>query len=154
MKSRIISQQTEIEQVINSVDVCHIGMVDLEGNPYVLPFNFGYDKGILYFHSGPEGRKIDIWKKNPSICIAFSSDYHLRYQHEEVACSWSMKYRSVLIYGKVEEVTNLDEKRKCMNIIMKKYSGRDNFEYSMPAIKNVKVFRVIPEMVKGKAYGY
>lgn len=154
MKSRIISQQAEIEQVINSVDVCHIGMVDLDGNPYVLPFNFGYDKGILYLHSGPEGRKIDIWEKNPSICIAFSSDYLLRYQHEEIACSWSMKYRSVLIYGKVEEVINLDEKRKCMNIIMKKYSGRDNFEYSMPAIKNVKVFRVIPEKFEGKAYGY
>ena len=57
MKSRTITQQAEIEQVINSVDVCHIGMVNLEGNPYVLPFNFGYEEGVLYFHSGPEGKK-------------------------------------------------------------------------------------------------
>ncbi|MEW5846189.1 MAG: pyridoxamine 5'-phosphate oxidase family protein [Bacteroidota bacterium] len=154
MKSRTIAQQSEIEQVINSTEVCHVSMVDLDGKPYVLPFNFGFHDGIVYLHSGPEGKKIEIWKKNPSVCLAFSSDYHLRYQHQDVACSYSMKYRSVLVYGEIQEICDLDEKKQCMNIIMKKYTGRDDFEYSFPALKNVKVFRVKPEKIEGKAYGY
>ncbi len=154
MKARTINQNSEIEQVIASCDVCHVGMVDLNGKPYVLPFNFGYLGGILYIHSGPDGKKIDIWSKNPNVCIAFSSDYLLRCQHQDVACSYSMKYRSVLLYGKIEEIFDLDEKQHIMNIIMKKYTNRNNFEYSPPAIRNVKVFRVKPEMVEGKAYGY
>jgi nitroimidazol reductase NimA-like FMN-containing flavoprotein (pyridoxamine 5'-phosphate oxidase superfamily) len=154
MKSRTIALQSEIEQVIGSTEVCHVSMVDLDGKPYVLPFNFGFHDGSLYLHSGPEGKKIEIWKQNPNVCVAFSSDYLLRYQHKEVACSYSMKYRSVLIYGKVEEICDMDEKKHYMNIIMKKYTGRDNFDYSLPALKNVKVFRVKPEKIEGKAYGY
>jgi len=48
----------------------------------------------------------------------------------------------------------MNEKKHYMNIIMKKYTGRDNFDYSLPALKNVKVFRVKPEKIEGKAYGY
>lgn len=154
MKSRVVTQKAEIEQIINSAEVCHVGMVDLEVKPYVIAFNFGYHDGIVYLHSGPEGKKIEIWKKNPNVCISFSTDYHLRHQHEDVACSYSMKYRSVLVYGRVDEITELEEKKRCLNIIMKKYTQRDNFEYSLPALTNVKVFRIVPERVEGKAYGY
>lgn len=154
MKARTLTQESEIEQVINSTEVCHIGMVGLDGKPYVLPFNFGYHNGTLYIHSGPEGKKVDIWKRNPCVCVAFSSDYFLRYQHKDVACSYSMKYRSVLLFGKVEEVVDFDEKKRIMNIIMKKYTNNDNFNYSLPAIKNVKVFMIKPDRVEGKAYGY
>jgi hypothetical protein len=154
MRPRAITQQQEIEQVINKTDVCHVGMVDLNGMPYVLPFNFGYQDGVLYLHSGPEGKKIDIWKNNPNVCIAFSSDYLLRHQHDNVACSYSMKYKSVLMYGKIENIDDLEEKKRILNIIMKKYTGRDDFDYSLPALKNVRVFRIVPDRIEGKAYGY
>ncbi|HPD95802.1 MAG TPA: pyridoxamine 5'-phosphate oxidase family protein [Tenuifilaceae bacterium] len=154
MKSRSDLTQREIDQILNKCNVCNVAMVDNEGDPYVLPFNFGYNEGSIYIHSGPEGKKIDIWNKNPKVCMSFSTDYELKHQSPNVACSYSMRYRSVLVYGSVDEIKNLDEKKKVLNIIMQKYTGRNDFEYNEPALKNVKVFVVVPYKIEARAYGY
>lgn len=154
MKPRTDLPQDEVYQIINSCEVCVVGMIDLEGNPYVLPFNFGYKEGKLYIHSGPEGKKIEIWKSNPNVCVSFSSDYKMNIRHENVACSYSMKYKSVLIFGRVEPITDLDEKVRTLNIIMEKYSGRSDFDYSKPALENVSVFEIRINKTESRAYLY
>lgn len=154
MKSRSDITQREIEQIINGAIVCHVSMVDTDGKPYVLPFNFGYKDGKLYIHCAPEGKKIDIWKNNPSVCVAFSTNYEMRIQNEKVACSYSMKYRSVLIHGKVVAINDFDDKINVLNIVMQKYSGKSDFAYSKPAVENVKVFEIKIDRVEGRVYGY
>lgn len=154
MKPRFNLHQDEIDQIISRSETCTVAMVDLEGNPYVLPFNFGYKSGKLFIHSGPEGKKIDIWKKNPRVCISFSTDYKINARHEDVACSYSMKYRSVLVHGKVLPITDLDEKARILNIIMEKYSGRADFTYGKPALANVAVFEIEISRVESRAYLY
>lgn len=154
MKPRTNLPKSEIDEIINSCQACMVAMVDLEGKPYVLPFNYGYEEGRLYIHSGPEGKKIDIWKQNPSVCVSFSSDYKMNIRHETVACSYSMKYRSVLLHGKVKSVSELDEKARILNVIMKKYSGRNDFSYGQPALKNVAVFEIEIEKTESRAYLY
>jgi nitroimidazol reductase NimA-like FMN-containing flavoprotein (pyridoxamine 5'-phosphate oxidase superfamily) len=131
-----------------------VAMVDLDGKPYVLPFNFGYKDSRLYIHSGPDGKKIDIWKKNPEVCISFSSDYKMNIRHEDVACSYSMKYKSVLVHGSVKSISELDEKTRILNVIMGKYSERDDFTYSQPALKNVAVFEIEIREIESRAYLY
>ncbi len=154
MKSRTDLSTQEIESIINDTEACHVAMVDAEGMPYVLPFNFGFREGRLYIHSGPEGKKIDVWRRNPNVCVAFSSDYKMRIQNEAVACSYSMRYRSVLIHGKVSQIDNLEEKKRVLDIIMAKYSGKDDFTYSLPALTNVNVFEIAIGKIEGRAYGY
>ncbi len=153
MKPRSINNQTEIEAIIRKCEVCHIAMVDHEGMPYLVPMNFGYRDGTVYLHSSCEGRKMEILRNNPQVCIGFSTDYVLRHQHPEVACSYSMKYRSLLMAGTVEWITGPEEKTAAMNIIMQQYTGRD-FQYNMPAIREVCVFRLVPREISGRAYGY
>lgn len=154
MKPRVNLPQEEIDQIINSCEACVVGMIDLEGNPYVLPFNFGYQDGKLYIHSGPDGKKIDIWKQNKRVCVSFSSDYKMNIRHDDVACSYSMKYKSVLIHGTVVQIHDLDDKSRILNIVMEKYSGRSNFEYSKPALENVSVFEIDIIEVESRAYLY
>ena len=48
-----------IEEVIARAPVCRLALSD-NGEPYVVPMNFGYSDGVLYFHGAPNGRKIDI----------------------------------------------------------------------------------------------
>ena len=60
---REITDKKDIDDIIRRCRVCHLAMCD-EGQPYVVPLNFGYDGGFLYFHAAPEGRKIDIIKRN------------------------------------------------------------------------------------------
>jgi uncharacterized protein len=154
MKPRTNLPKEEVNQIVNACEACMVAMVDLEGNPYVLPFNFGYSDDRLFIHSGPEGKKIDIWKKNPKVCVSFSSDYKMNVRHENVACSYSMKYKSVLMHGSVLPITDLEEKARVLNIIMQKYSGRADFTYSNPALVNVAVFEIKVDRVESRAYLY
>lgn len=142
-----------INTIINKCDVCYVGMVTPEGNPYVLPFNFGYDEEFIYLHSAPEGKKIETLKNNSKVCIAFSTDYTLRYTSENVACSYGMKFKSVIAYGNIVFIDDYDEKIKIFNIIMKKYTGRE-FTYNAPAINNVTVMKVKIDELSCRESGY
>jgi len=143
----------EINEIIDKCDACYLGMVDEQGLPYVLPFNFGYEDGIIYLHSAQTGRKIDIIRKNPNVCVAFSTDHKLFFRHEPVACSYGMDYRSVLAYGKIVFIEDFDEKVRILNIIMRKYAGND-FSYNPPAVNNVAIFKVEISKIEGKISGY
>lgn len=152
MRRRVIDTTEEMLEVIGRCDVCYVSMVTQDGFPYVVPMNFGIDNNVLILHGAKEGTKMDILAKNPNVCIAFSTDHELRYQHEQVACSWSMKYRSVLLRGTVEMIHDYDEKVSALNVIMRKYAGRD-FSYSAPAIREVQPFRINEFKLTGRAYG-
>ncbi|MBW6491531.1 MAG: pyridoxamine 5'-phosphate oxidase family protein [Lentimicrobium sp.] len=154
MKSRTITLLQEIERIIFSCDACYVGMVDSANKPYTLPFNFGYENQTLYLHSAPVGKKIDILRNNPFVCVAFSNDHELVRQSENVACSYGMKYKSVLIEGKLEFVEDYDEKIRILNIIMRQYTKRDDFSYNSPAVVNVAVMRIKVDNLSAKAYGY
>lgn len=154
MKNRKISLVAAMEDIIARCSFCSMGMVDKDNKPYVLHMNFGYQDGVLYLHSAPKGKKIDVLQNNNNVCLAFSTDHLLEHQNADVACSYSMKYRSVLVFGKTEFIDDLSEKRRILNIIMKQYTGRDDYEYSDPAAKSVTVCKVVIEKMEGRAYGY
>ncbi|MDP2424266.1 MAG: pyridoxamine 5'-phosphate oxidase family protein, partial [Bacteroidales bacterium] len=93
-------------------------------------------------------------KANNKVCVNFSTDLELRHQDEEVACSYSMKYRSVLAYGHVEFIDDLEEKSRVLDIIMQQYTDRTGFKYNGPAVKNVLIYRIVIERMEGRVYGY
>jgi len=142
----------EIKQIIDKCDSCFLAMVDQEGMPYVLPFNFGYEDDTIFLHSDTKGKKIDILKNNPNVCLAFSTDHKLFFRHETVACSYGMDYRSVLAYGKVVFIDDYDEKVKVLNIIMRKYTDKE-FNFNAPAVNNVAVYKVEVSKIEGKVSG-
>lgn len=153
MKNRPIANVDEIEQIIQRCEVCTLSMVDTEGNPYAVPMNFGYKEGVFYFHSAKSGLKIDILKASPQVMISMSTDHELRWQSEKVACSYSMKYRSVFAYGEVEFIEDPEHKREALNIIMDQYVDRE-FDYNDPAVRDVCVFKVKADKLTGRAYGH
>lgn len=152
MKTIIIEDKQRLESIILHCDACFVGMIDLEGNPYVIPMNFGYENGNLYLHSGPEGSKIEMLECNNNACITFSLGHKLVYQHEKMACSYSMRSESVMCRGKVLFIEDMEEKRHALDIIMRHYTNND-FTYSDPAVRNVKVWQVSVEQMTGKVFG-
>lgn len=152
MKTVKIEEQDYIEEIISRSDICYVGMVDNQNKPYVIPMNFGYREGVIYLHSGPTGHSIDILEQNNNVCITFSIDHELVFQHPKVACSYRMKAKSVICHGKVQFIENLDDKREALNIIMSHYSD-STFEYSEPAVKNVKIWEIPIDTISAKEYG-
>ena len=152
MRTVAITEQLEIEKVIKACRTCFLGVCDTDMQPYVLPMNFGYQDGVVYIHSGPAGRKWEIMKSNPKVCITFCDGDELAWQDEHVACSWRVKSQSVIVEGTIEFIEDDDEKIKAMNILMSQYSEKA-FTYSGPAIRNVGVMKIKIEAIGAKSFG-
>lgn len=153
MANTLYKDHQNAKEVIDKCEACYVGMIDQENLPYVLPFNFGYQDEVIYLHSAPFGKKIDVLKNNPNVCVNFSTDHQLFHRHEQVACSYGMRYRSVLAFGKVVFIENYEEKVRVLNIIMQKYTGKD-FDYNSPAVNNVSIYKVIIDRIETKISNY
>ncbi len=154
MKARFITDKSLTEEIIKSCEVCFVGMVDEQGMPYTLPFNFGYADGVLYLHSGPVGQKLNILRNNPNVCVVMSTAHQMYHQSDQVACSYGMKYKSVMMRGKVEFVEDLEDKVLALSKVMKQYTQREDYRYSEPSLKNVTVMRIVPTQTDCKYFGY
>ena len=152
MKTVIIENKEQVEEIISRCDICFVGITDLEGNPYVIPMNFGYQDGVIYLHSGPEGGKVAMAERHPRICITFCEGHELVYMHRQVACSYSMKSRSVICRGKVHFVEDMEEKRRVLDMLMKQYTENE-CKYAEPAVRNVKIWEVKVEKISCRSFG-
>ncbi|MGD2173935.1 MAG: pyridoxamine 5'-phosphate oxidase family protein [Candidatus Brocadiaceae bacterium] len=143
-------EKDAIEKVIRSAPVCRLGLAD-GTQPYVVPLCFGYEEETLYFHSAPRGRKLDIIRRNNSVCLQFDADVELVRRSE--ACKWGVRYRSVIAFGKAVVVEDTDEKIHALDLIMHHYSGRE-WEFSPEVVRRTTVVRVDIEHMTGKSAGY
>ena len=91
-----IKDRRQIDAIIKKANCCRIGLVD-GIYPYIIPVNFAVNNNHLYFHSAKEGKKIDILRKNNSVC--FEIDIEGEIVGGQKACSWGMKYESVIGFG-------------------------------------------------------
>ncbi|RZB37859.1 MAG: uncharacterized protein SRB2_00961 [Desulfobacteraceae bacterium Eth-SRB2] len=73
-KDKEITDNAEIESIICRSMVCRLAMAD-KNRPYIVPLCFGYKDNTLYFHSAGQGKKLDMLKKNYSVCFEFDIDY-------------------------------------------------------------------------------
>lgn len=152
MRTVVITDKKEIEDIIGQCDVCFVGITESDGTPYVIPMNFGYSDGEIILHSAPEGKHIKLLELSNRVCVTFCAERKLVFQHPDVACSYSMQSKSVLCKGSVSFIEELEEKESALNITMKNYTDR-SFKYSKPALLNVKVWRVRVDEMTAKAFG-
>lgn len=128
-KDRLIVNLPEIEEIIKKSDVCRIAMVDGD-LPYIVTMNFGYKPGnpaCLFFHCANEGRKLDIIKKNNTVCFQMDIDHELI--TADKACGYTMNFKSIVGYGQIDIIDSREEKIEGLNYIMKQYTGKDVFDY-------------------------
>ena len=152
MKTKLITDQQIIDDIIHSCDICFVGMIDNKGQAYVIPMNFGYRDNIIYLHSGQEGKHISCLEKNNRVCITFCSDRRIAYQNQEVACSYTMKSYSVLANCEISFPEEPEKKREALDILMSHYS-KETFKYSDPAVRNVKIWKAEVKEFTCKEFG-
>jgi len=146
-----IKDKTIIESVMKEAIVCRIGLSE-DNIPYVIPMNFGFKDNYLYLHSANKGKKIDILRKNSRIC--FEVDIKHEIVKSEMSCNWSMKYYSVIGFGRAYLVNSFDEKRVALDIIAEKYSGKASLKYPDSEINKIEIIKVEIETMTGKKSGY
>jgi uncharacterized protein len=152
MRTYSITEKEKIEEIIKACRTCFLGLSDTNGQPYVLPMNFGYHENVIYLHSGQFGRKWDIIKANPKVCITFCLGDELAYQDEHIACSWRVKSKSVIAEGLIEIIDDYDQKLEILNILMAQYSSNE-FQFNPPAVRNVGVMKIAIDRIEAKEFG-
>ena len=145
-----ITDRNLIDSIIHKSLVCRIAIYDGE-MPYLVPLSFGYDGNNIYLHGAKEGRKIDILKRNPKVCFEFETECEVL--PGERACSFTMRYRSIIGYGKAHFLEDIGEKITAIRIIMRHYTDR-TFIFTEDDVKNITVIRVDIEQITGKQSGF
>jgi nitroimidazol reductase NimA-like FMN-containing flavoprotein (pyridoxamine 5'-phosphate oxidase superfamily) len=146
---REITDPAQLEAVIRQAQVCRLAFWD-EGCPYIVPLNFGYAAGALYFHCAPAGKKLDLIGKNPRVGFELEGTAQV-VSHPELACSWSAQYQSVIGRGTARVVTEPGAKRQALDVLMAHYAGQGRtWNYPDEHLEKMVVLRVDIDAMTGK----
>ena len=142
-KDREVTDPARIADIISRCTCCRIGFCD-GGEVYIVPLNFGYetkdDAYAFYFHGAGEGRKIDLIRKNPHVGFEMDTNYAL---HEaDVACGWSARFQSVIGSGVVSIVSEPEEKKRGLSLLMEHNTGKSDWSFDEKAVNAVTVFKL------------
>ena len=130
---------TDVDGMIDIIDhckVCHIALVDGEW-PYIVAMNFAYsyENGqlVIYLHDH----------------VCFEMDYDHEMIPAKYACAYNFRYASVVGRGHCEIITDVDEKIKALELLMKHQTGED-FVMEVKHTLAVEVLKITVEEFTGK----
>jgi hypothetical protein len=148
-QDRKITDREEIDAILRSAKVMHLALAD-NNVPFVVPLFFGYDGTSLYFHSAPEGTKIEILKRNDRVCFVVSIDHGVI--ESDKACDFEAKHRTVIGSGKAVFIEDDEAKIKALDLIVAKLSDK-KFAYPKENLSRTAVVRIDCDSIKGKKHG-
>lgn len=152
-KEKEIQNRQVVEELLRSAAVCRIGLVPGAGGtegddyPYVVPVHFVYTEGRILVHSAREGRKIDMIRKNPKVCLEI--DEYLGLKSAESACGYGSRFRSLIAFGRARFVEAEEEKRGALQLLMAKYAER-SFDFSAGDVEGVGIIEIELDNITGK----
>ena len=127
------------------------GVLALAGNdqlPYAVPISYVYDGQNLYFHCAKSGHKLDIIRENSNVSFCVIA------QDDIVPEKYTTLYRSVIVFGKMEIITDDEEKRLTIEKLAIKYHPLDTMEGREKEIEKdwdyFYMLKMIPEKISGK----
>jgi len=97
--------EAQIEDLLKKQITGRIGSTD-GILPYIVPINYVYNGKAIISHSAP-GKKIDMMRKNPRVC----------FQVDDIKSIFNWK--SVVAWGRFEEITDMAEKEQAMMLLNK-----------------------------------
>lgn len=117
-QKQVLSKEESIEVLKNSKR----GVLSVLGDhdyPYGMPLNHYYEDGVLYFHSGMIGHKIDAMKNHSkaSFCV-----------FEEVGKEdWALNFHSVIVFGKIRFIDDYEEAMELTRKLSHKFTLDDSY---------------------------
>ena len=86
----------EIEQFLKNTRTAVVGIQGKE-YPYCVPVNHIWHNQAVYFHGMGSGKKTELLKENPGVCITVYEE--MGTVRDAVPCHADTSYKSVMIFG-------------------------------------------------------
>jgi len=114
----VCTDDKRIDQFLSQARIGYLGLTDGE-LPYVVPLNFIWMNDALYFHGAAQGRKIELIQANTNCCFTVAEEYGTMVS--PIPAKTDTAYMSVMLFGALETVTDLDEATAIMQAMLDKY---------------------------------
>ncbi len=137
--------------VADKCEYANIAMADKNGMPYCVPVTIARSEDRIYFHSALEGRKNQILKENPEVCLTCVGDTH------RLTDKFTTEFESAVIFGNAREVTDETEKIEALRLICLRHtpSNMDAFDDAVKkSLFRTGVWRVDIREITGKRKKY
>lgn len=143
-QNRQVTDLAEIKAILSEIKVARLGMFD-GGQVYVVPLNHGFEMEegeaiTFYFHCAKVGRKVDILKKNPNVCVELDGRHEL--MTADAPCNHSYYYASLIGNGTVQFIDDFEEKAHALALVMKHQTGKDDWSFDEKWINAVCIMKV------------
>ena len=147
---RQFKEWTVIEEILRKGKYATLALCR-NNEPYIVTLNYGYDPAnrSLYFHCAKEGLKTDFVTVNPNVCAMVIQDNGYIQNECEHA------YRSVVIRGRVDILTEEDERRQAIDVLLNHLEERPEIMRAKlrdrtEKLRIVQIWRLVIEDVCGK----
>jgi hypothetical protein len=156
LDERVIENRSEMEEVLRAAKVGRLGLSQND-QPLIIPVNFAYESGAIYFHGSDAGLKTESLRKSPNIC--FEVDEFLGTVSASVPCEYDTAYRSVVAFGTAQVLSSPAEKTLSLRLIVAKYAGEATArrltssmveEYNSSRSRKTAVVKIQIERMTGK----
>jgi uncharacterized protein len=145
---REITDLLELESVLRRARVCRLGLND-DGAPYVVPMNFGYADGCLWFHCATAGKKLDLIRRDERVGFEVTTEAEVL--PAETACGWETKFMSVIGRGRAGVIGDPAGKRQGLDALMAQHAGPGKvWAYGEGPLSRMVVLKVVIEHMTGK----
>lgn len=148
-------RQTTGNEAIEILSNAEYGILSTVGEdlqPYGVPLNFTIKDNFIYFHCAMIGHKLENIKFNNK--VSFTVVGKTKPKMEEKIHNFTTEYESTIVFGKVTEVIDKDEKINALKDLCMKYLSEHIHMFEKAVEKSIigtKVYKIEIEKITGKA---
>ena len=106
-------ERETVYSILDTAFVCHVGF-SVDGQPFVIPTNYGRSGDTLYLHGSAASRMLKTLSGGVPVCVTVTHVDGLVLARS--AFHHSVNYRSVMILGKAQLVEDPAEKMDALRI--------------------------------------
>ncbi|OGP92659.1 MAG: hypothetical protein A2156_04715 [Deltaproteobacteria bacterium RBG_16_48_10] len=114
-----IDSREEMEKLLQEEELGYLGL-SRDGHPYVLPLNYHYRDGKIFFHCGFKGKKLDDMKSNPQVCFTVARQPDWVREHAG-GNPCHVDSDSVICYGRARILEDLNEREMVLNAFNRRF---------------------------------
>ncbi|MBQ0029079.1 MAG: pyridoxamine 5'-phosphate oxidase family protein [Bacteroidales bacterium] len=155
-ESREMSAEWALE-VFDKAPYITVSMTEEDGTPYGLPLSLvRTDENTFYFHCAKEGKKLDLLKKNPKVCLSAVTKCKPTIGPKDG--SFTLEFKSAIAFGNAEIIENDAEKIEGLRAICNRFlpqhmdAFNDAISRSLSRTAVVKITLSEPPTGKRKQY--
>jgi uncharacterized protein len=129
-----------VYNILDTAFVCHVGF-SVDGQPFVIPTNYGRSGDTLYLHGSAASRMLNTLSDGVPVCVTVTHVDGLVLARS--AFHHSVNYRSVVILGKAQLVEDPAKKMEALRIFTEHVmKGRWN-DVRIPTEQELKATTVL-----------